>query len=340
MIVEQFPGRTLLFNNTKHLYFGGTSYLGLPANKKFQKTIAKNIKKWGSAYGSSRNANIQLSVYEVAEQELAKFIQSEAAVTVSSGMLAGKIVVEVLKQENATFYHFPNVHTALQTLESLPFFEKEDLHPTLTNNKKEKVVLLTDSYPTSSVLPIDLQAIQKISPSKEIILVIDESHSLGVTGVKGCGEFASLHFPNIQSKIMIASLGKAMGVNGGIIAGDSRFIEVIKNHPTFIAAAGMNPAFLSSLASSLSFIQKRQQKLLKNLSYLKTLLPPDADILFNEKYPLIYPKDENFYYKCLSQKIVIVNFTYSTPSGNVNRIVITANHKKKDLEALANVFNL
>ena len=96
MNVNRFPDRKIIVENQKYLYFGGTSYLGLPSNKKFIKIISKSLKKWGSSYGSSRNANIQLLAYYKAEQFLANFIKAEAALTISSGMLAGKIVIDVL----------------------------------------------------------------------------------------------------------------------------------------------------------------------------------------------------------------------------------------------------
>lgn len=340
MLVNQFPDRTVLVENKKYLYFGGTSYLGLPTHPKFQKKVAQNIKKWGTSYGSSRSANIQLAAYEESEQALANFIQSEAAVTVSSGMLAGKILLEILLQKSSACYYFPNVHAALQTKESLPFYVKNGIHPSLTNSQKETIILVTDSYPTSHVHPIDLKAITQISPFKEIILVVDESHSLGITGKNGSGEFSNIQIPNIHSKIMIASLGKALGVTGGLIAGDCSLIQEVKNHPSFVCAAGMNPAFLSALASALPLVQKRHKKLMRNLHFLNTLLPTDAPVAFNPNYPLLYPHASNFHEKCLANAIVVVDFPYNTPTGSLNRVVITANHKKKDLQRLAGILQV
>jgi hypothetical protein len=60
MKVNQFPDRIIEVKEESYLYFGGTAYLGMPANPEFP----KNILRWGSAYGSSRNANIQLTAYE------------------------------------------------------------------------------------------------------------------------------------------------------------------------------------------------------------------------------------------------------------------------------------
>ena len=68
MKVNQFPDRIIEVDNKEFLYFGGTAYLGLPANAAFQQLVIQNILKWGTAYGSSRSANIQLTAYENGEK--------------------------------------------------------------------------------------------------------------------------------------------------------------------------------------------------------------------------------------------------------------------------------
>ena len=100
MIVNSFPDRTIQVNNEEYLYFGGTSYLGMATNHEFQQLLAENLKKWGTHYGSSRNANIQLAIYNDAEALFAKQIRTEKALTVSSGTFAGTLVIDYLAQKN------------------------------------------------------------------------------------------------------------------------------------------------------------------------------------------------------------------------------------------------
>ena len=59
MKVNSFPNRILKIEKDTFLYFGGTAYLGLPTNKKFQQILIKNIMQWGTAYrdGYLRNTN-------------------------------------------------------------------------------------------------------------------------------------------------------------------------------------------------------------------------------------------------------------------------------------------
>ncbi|KDN56117.1 aminotransferase class I/II-fold pyridoxal phosphate-dependent enzyme [Flavobacterium seoulense] len=339
MKVNQFPDRVVKIDNEKYLYFGGTAYLGLPPNKKFQKILCKNIIQWGSAYGSSRNANIQLTAYEKGEKFLAEFIKSEAAITVSSGMLAGQLVINTLESETAIFYHFPDTHIAISKTASLPFFINNQINPRLLDDKPEKIAILTDAVATNSVTPVALSALEQISKYKEITLVIDESHSLGILGNNGCGIFSNSNLSNIKRKIMIASLGKAMGLSGGVIASDIDFIKKIKQNNIFTASAGMNPAFVKTFADAELLYLKQHQKLQENLKYIDSKLLPNNNILFDKNYPVIYPKIDNINAVLTSNKIIITNFKYTSEEDYLNRIIITANHKKKDLDKIIKILN-
>ena len=339
MNVNRFPDRKIIVENQKYLYFGGTSYLGLPSNKKFIKIISESLKKWGSAYGSSRSANVKLLAYDKAEQFLANFIKAEAALTISSGMLAGKIVIDVLEKQTDSFYHFPNLHDALKQQNSSPIFENNKIHKKLVDGIPEKVTILTDAVPSSSIKMIDLSVLNEISPTKEITLVIDESHSLGLLGENGCGIYSKINLPNIKRKIMIASLGKAIGITGGVIASDSEFINALKINNSFVSAAGMNPAFANSLPKVNKIITKQHQKLKKNLKFIDQNLIKSNLVDFDINYPLLYPKIKNIYSILKRQNIIITNFPYPNDLGELNRIVITANHKKKDLKKIISILN-
>ncbi|MFE3870199.1 aminotransferase class I/II-fold pyridoxal phosphate-dependent enzyme [Flavobacterium sp. ZS1P70] len=339
MKVNQSPDRTIEIDNEEYLYFGGTAYLGLPTHPEFQKLLIKNILQWGTAYGSSRSANIQLSAYENGERFLAKFIKAEAALTVSSGMLAGKLLIEALTPETDCFFHFPDTHTAIKAPNSLPVFIGNKLNPRLLDNVNEKITILTDAVPFFNVKPIDLSVLNLIRPNKEITLVIDESHSLGILGTNGCGIFSNIDLPNIKRKIISSSLGKAFGLTGGVIASDSEFINQMATHDTFVASAGMNAAFVQTMADASAIHLQQYQKLKNNLNYIDVHLIKNKEVRFDPNYPLIYPEIEGINEIFTANKIIMTNFKYPTDTKDLNRIVITANHKKEDLDKILQILN-
>jgi len=330
MIVNEFPNRIINVDGIEYLYFGGTNYLGMSTNADFQNILFESIKKWGTGYGSSRNSNIKLSIYETAEKLLAKSIDTEAALVVSSGMLAGKLVVEYLSKTTDAMFHFPDAHPALKNPPSLPILINGELNSKIFDKNTSKITILTDAIPSQYVEPIDLGILLTIPKEKEITLVIDESNSLGIIGNEWQNK---LKKENINI-IKVSSLGKALGLSGGVIAGDSDFIESIKKEDTFIGAAGMNPAFLETYVNAQDIYLSQQQRLHRNLNYIETHLTNRERYTFRSSYPVIYFDDNAFSKKLLENKIITTSFKYTNDSGLLNRIVITSNHTNDDLEQL------
>jgi 7-keto-8-aminopelargonate synthetase-like enzyme len=339
MKVHQFPDRIIAIDHDEYLYFGGTAYLGLPTHPEFQKRLIKNILQWGTAYGSSRSANIQLTAYENGECFLANYIKADTAVTVSSGMLAGKLVIEVLTPLTDCFFHFPDTHPAIKTPNSLPVFIGEKLNPRLLDSVTEKVTILTDAVPSFHIEPIDLSILNSISSNKEITLIIDESHSLGILGANGCGIFSTIDLPAIKRKIMVSSLGKAFGLTGGVIASDVDFINQMVRQDTFVSSAGMNAAFVQTMADAEAIYVTQHQKLKDNLNYIDTHLIKNKAVRFNLDYPIIYPEIKGINEIFTANKIIVTNFKYPTDPRDLNRIVVTANHKKEDLDKIISILN-
>ncbi|WP_159022511.1 aminotransferase class I/II-fold pyridoxal phosphate-dependent enzyme [Formosa sp. L2A11] len=315
-------------------YFGGTSYLGLATLPAFQDEVIKGIRKWGTAYGSSRHANVKLKVFNDVEKLLASQLQTEACVTVSSGMLAGKLTLDYLAQSPTRFYHYPNTHPAILAPNSLPLFIDNTLHPTLLTETIEAIAICADAVPTATVNTVDFSFIETIPKQKKITLLVDESHSIGITGETGMGIFSSIPTTHVKQKILVSSLGKAIGLPGGIIAGDSSFIEDIKATVMFSTASGMSPAYLEAYLQSADIYKAQQDKLKCNLQYFFDGLQLNYAFLFNTKYPNIYNFSPEFYESLLQKDIVITHFNYPTPKDVLSRIVLSANHTKADIDIL------
>lgn len=334
MIVEQFPDRTILVDHKEYLYFGGTSYLGMATHLSFQKLLNNSVSRWGTAYGSSRNSNIKLSIYQIAEDLLAKISGAEASLTVSSGTLAGKLVIDYLAKSHQHFYHYPKTHPAILKDASLPLFVDGKLHPRLTDDFKESVVITADALLSMEVHATNFDFLGDISSSKKITLLIDESHSLGIVGRHGEGIFKTINHPKITQKIMISSLTKAYGCSGGMIAGDKDLIEIIRNDAVFISASGMNPIFLQTFYDAQELRQEQLKKLRDNLQYLYSDNQFSNLFQFDLNYPVIYCRSNAIFDYLKSKDIIITNFKYPNYDAMMNRIVITANHTHQDLERL------
>lgn len=340
MIVNEIPNRIISIEGEEHLYFGGTNYLGITTLPEFQKILLASFQKWGTSYGSSRSANIQLEIYKIAEDLLAKQIGTDSAVTISSGMLAGKLAIELLQQTTDLVFYFPNTHPALLHPFSQPLLQNGKLNPFLFDPTVSKIGIVADAIPSLEVTPIDLSILLEIPKDREITLVLDESHSIGILGHKGYGVLNQYQLPNIHRKISIASLGKAFGLSGGFIAGDFDFTSKLKQQQAFIGASGMNPAFLETYVNAQELYQIQRQKLQHNLSYVAKNLIPNSAFKFVEEYPAIYFDNNELLNLLLDNKIIPTSFPYPTSSGKLSRIVISAHHTKEDLDTMVKQLNI
>ena len=68
--IDQLPDRTIRYEGREYLFFSGTSYLGMPQNPVFRQLVTGAIEQYGTSYGSSRNGNVELTVYAEAEAKL------------------------------------------------------------------------------------------------------------------------------------------------------------------------------------------------------------------------------------------------------------------------------
>jgi 7-keto-8-aminopelargonate synthetase-like enzyme len=213
MHLSSAPNTTANYNNADFLYFSGTSYLGVNLLPEFHKSLIQSLKKWGTSYGSSRSANIKLDIYQKGEQYLSSFLQTEDAVTVSSGTLASQFAIKAIKSLVEQIYYMPKTHPSILPKESNPVFDGESINTSLLNNPPKDICIVVDAIAALETDPFSFEFLKEIPTSTTIHLLVDESHSLGVLGKNGSG--ISVLIPSLKNLnlIIVSSLGKAFGIS-------------------------------------------------------------------------------------------------------------------------------
>jgi len=336
-ITNYLPSRTFITNNQEYLWFSGTSYLGMPHHQGFRENFMRAFARYGTSWGSSRNSNIRLDIYEKAEVELAKFAKMPAALTVSSGMWAGQLVVNFLQKPNTNFFFAPKTHPALWNGSTLRLedWEKGLSYSDWASKIVEKVqectteniIICSDSVGSPYVEAFDFQWINQLPVDKNITVVVDASHSFGV---KTSPQNVGVRF------IITASLNKAMGMTGGVILSDSETVSSIRQSPMFAGASPMMPALLETFVNSLDYFTEQQQKLSENITYFNSLIPQNSFLDYIQNYPAYCTHQSGVHEYLKENGIMTACFPYPTSTDlPVTRLVISALHLEEDLEKLA-----
>ncbi len=340
--VDAFPGRTISVDGKSYLYFGGTSYLGLQTDVAFQEIYLKNLKNYGTNYGASRKANVQILVFEKAEEYLAGLVGTESCITMSSGYLAGQLVAQSLNSDAHELFYAPESHSAVHIPSKEPYQSFDDLGTAISSHSKtskkvpvvfmDSILVLEGGYPDFAVL-------RKL-PLEEIILVIDDSHGIGIVGKNGCGAYERAKQLNAKEVIVCCSLGKGYGIQAGGIFGTKSRVEQFKNTDFFGGASPASPSAIATLFKGESVFKEKRKLLKQNIQlFLKSLKNPKL-LNYLDNYPAFYfsnPKIASFLEK---NNVLITNFNYpNEDSPLMSRIVLSAAHTKEDITVLAELLN-
>lgn len=336
--VDSFPGREINIEAIPHLYFGGTSYLGLQTNEEFQNILISNIKKYGTNYGASRKSNIRFSIYQETEEYLANMVGSESCVTLSSGYLAGQLVAEYYNTSAYRLFYTPNTHCAVNQNKTPSYSNydelKQDVLSELQSDSKKTPVVLLDSIDFFGDNYPDFKGLKQL-PLQECIIVVDDSHGIGIIGENGGGVYKFLKAINPKELIVCCSLGKGFAIQAGAIFGNINTINNLKNTSFFGGASPATPANIATLLHGTNLYKKRINKLNSNTSYFVSKVERLNCLSFMQGHPSFTFTNKKLSTYLLQNKIIVTNFNYpNEDSPLMSRIVISALHLKTDLDFL------
>ena len=344
--IDQLPDRTVDHQGQAYLFFSGTAYLGIPQHPAFHQLLTDSMRRYGTVFGSSRNGNVRLGVYEEAESKLASRIGAEAALTLSSGMMAGQVVINWLQSQHYTFVYAPKAHPALWhsptvTLPQLSFADWADQLPDQLNGLPPgPVAILINSLDAVCSNYYDFSWLNTLPNNRPITLVVDDSHGLGVLN-NGWGIWPAI--PRIAGSnpatirvVGTGSLAKGMGLPGGVVFGNADAVKAIRQTAFFGACSPIPPAYLDAFLRADALYAEGQERLQRNIKLAEECLLPTGLFHHAGGYPVFFTEHDPLYAQLLQKNILIYSFAYPTTADRANtRVVISAFHETADIEQLA-----
>lgn len=338
--LHQPTGRLIRANEREYIFFGGTAYLGLLVNEAYVDLYMQGISIYGLNNGTSRNNNIQLGIFDVAEEVAAIRFGFEDAVLVSSGYLAAQLVIRCLSGFGALLYA-PSCHPALW-LDATP-----DVIGTMDSWLKETVQLINGSSQESFVIVsnaldnltpehYDFSPLLEIAPQKKVVLIIDDSHGIGVVRQNKVSTELSMFNDTAVEVVVVASLAKGMGTDAGIILSSHKWTNWFRKSPFFTGASPASPASMFAFTNSQDIYEEEFKKLHQNIESFTNLIGNNLNYIPN--FPVFSSTEPELYQKLTHNGCLISSFPYPLESDPLlNRIVLSSLHISDDLKKLAQV---
>ena len=296
-VVESSQGTLITIAGRELVNFSSNDYLGLASHPEIASAMAEAAQRWGAGSTASRLICGTGAEHAALEEEIAAAKGTEAALVFSTGVaaatgtipalvgrgdvvildkLAHACLIDGVHASGAKMRVFP--HNDLAKLESHLKWARET-HP------KGRTLIVTESVFSMDGDLAPLREIVELKDRHGAILFLDEAHAVGVRGRGAQGLAGELGLGE-RIEIQMGTLGKALGVSGGYIAGSRTLIDFLINRArSFIFSTAPSPAIAAASRASLRIVQSPEgdalrTRLQENLSLfagaMKAKLPQSA----------------------------------------------------------------
>ena len=256
-------------------------YLGLARDQRVKKAAQEAIAIYGTGSTGSRLTTGKNVLHERLEKELASFKGYEACLLYSSGYLANIGVITAIADKQTVIFSDQYNHASLidgcrLSKARIVIYKHNDMNDLerklIRFEQTNKKIILTDGVFSmdGDVAPLD--QLDYLAKRYHSLLVVDDAHGTGVLGESGRG---STEYFGLQPDILIGTLSKAFGSEGGFVCAKETFVDYfIQRSRPFIFQTALSPANVAAALMSLHIIQteKRHQALKKQASKLRKTL--------------------------------------------------------------------
>ncbi len=215
------------------------------------------------------------------ERAMAQAMQAEDALVAQSGWCANTGLIQSIATAETPVYldmfaHmslWEGVHAAGATPRPFRHNRVAALDALITKHGPGLVIVDSVYSTNGSVCP--LPALVDVATRHGCVMLVDESHSLGVFGNSGEGMVAAMGLTD-RVHFRTASLSKAFAARGGLILGSARNMEYLRyeSRPA-IFSSGLLPHELAGLQATLQVIceaNERRTQVMDNARYLRAKL--------------------------------------------------------------------
>ena len=266
------------------IMLSANNYLNLTTHPRVVEAAIEATRKYGAGSGSVRAIAGTLDIHIEAEKKAAEFKEVESSLIYSAGYTAnvGLIPSLVRGKEDIIISDELNhgsiidgVRLTKASRAVYPHNDVEALERTLKENKNaERKLIITDGVFSmdGDIAPLD--DITDVAEEYGAMVMVDDCHG---EGVLGDGKGIVAHF-GLQGRVdfEIGSYSKAMGVQGGILAGSDLVRSYALNHSrSWLLSGSQPPGVAAAQKAAVEVLMEEPQhvrKLWENTNYFRMQL--------------------------------------------------------------------
>lgn len=246
------------------------SYLGLGLRPEIIEAEEEAAREFGAGPGAVRFISGSYSAHLELEQALARFHGREAAMIFSSAYATiVSTIVPLVTKETVLISDELNHNCIINAMRLsrpagkavYPHLDLDALDQSLTEwaGKAKRAIVVTDGIfsmrgdhaPLNEIMA--LAARHDANYPENVVVLVDDSHGVGAFGRTGRGTEEYTNAP--PSDVLIGTLGKAFGVNGGYVVGSEALIRYYREtSPMYIYSNPITPGEARAARASVELV--------------------------------------------------------------------------------------
>ena len=266
--LETRQGPEVIMEGKRRIMLGSNNYLGLTSCPEVVEAGVRALEEFGTGCSGSRFLNGTLTMHLELEDELAKFLRKEAAMTFSTGFqsnlgiisaLVGRSDYMILDRENhASIYD----GTRLSFGKMLRYRHSDmaDLERCLQQVPESAgALVITDGVFSMGGDMADLPNIVRLAKQYGARVMVDDAHGLGTIGEGGRG--TASHFGlEKEVDVYMGTFSKSLASLGGYMAAEERVVDYVRHcSRPFIFSASIPPSSCATALAALRYLQKHPE---------------------------------------------------------------------------------
>jgi len=355
---EQKPVAT--FDGKEVINLSSNNYLGLTTHPKLRRAAIDATRKYGVGSGAVRTITGTMKIHMELEEQIARFKKVEACVVFQSGFTANAGTVSAILGKEDLIISDELNHASIidgcrlsrATIKVFKHKDVADCERVLkeTENWPGKKLLITDGVFSMEGDIADLPALCDLAERYNCIMMVDDAHSSGVLGSRGRGtiDHCGVHG---RVDIQVGTLSKAIGAIGGYVCGSKDLIDFLYHRARpFLFSTSHPPSVTATCQAAFELLdseagEKLVKKLWANTKFFKRKLKKLGFKTGDSETPITpilvgdAGKAFEFSRELFAEGVLAMAIGFPTvPEGKARlRTIVTATHKRADLERAAEI---
>jgi len=231
--VESVDGARIVIAGKALLNFASNDYLGLARHPALIEALQRGAARWGVGSTAAHLLGGHREEHAALEENLARWTGRERALLFSTGYMANLGALQALLGEGDVCVQDKLNHASLLDAAKMCGAQLKRYVHADTGSAARQLDTQADAaalLATDGVFSMDgdvapLAELAALCMAQHATLMVDDAHGIGVLGTDGAGSVSEAGVSAEQAPVLMATLGKALGVGGAFVAGSAALID-------------------------------------------------------------------------------------------------------------------